>query len=313
MSALTYEIKDAASPVARWLRVTFPHYKEIQAEYRVGAGVARVVPSRAVAPATQGAAIDWWLRMLIDPEVPVDLPYAGLSTGQVSCVRAGLELLAALGGLDDTGAPRAVKPARLASASDEWWARACYALALLTELYRAPVVDGSRLMRLSEDSKVEDLLALANDDEVADLIALRDLARERLLPALPAGAVATGVTFDGSRDLNADADLICGGMLVDFKASQGRARKDGTRAASLDRTELDQLLGYALMDYSDTFGIHTVAIYGVRFGHLAAWPLVDLATRMSGRQVDIAELRKQFAHLLRVELPAYSRQPPAIV
>jgi hypothetical protein len=50
----------------------------------------------------------------------------------------------------------------------------------------------------------------------------------------PAGPVATGPTFDGSRDLNADADLIAGGMLVDMKAGQGGSpRKDGTRSASL--------------------------------------------------------------------------------
>jgi hypothetical protein len=163
-------------------------------------------------------------------------------------------------------------------------------------------------MRLTANSTVKDLLALANDDEVADLIAMRDLAREYLLSALPAGPVYTGMTFDGSRDLNADADLIAGGMLVDFKAGQGRARKDGSRAAGLDRSELDQLLGYALMDYSDKFAIRTVAIYGIRFGHLAAWPLADLAEQMAGRPFDIAELRKQFAHVLRVDLPAHWRR-----
>lgn len=63
---------------------------------------------------------------------------------------------------------------------------------------------------------------------------------------------------------------------------------------------------YALMDYSGKFAIHTLAIYGIRFGHLAAWPLADLAEQMTGRQVDIAELSNQFAHVLQVELPAYS-------
>jgi hypothetical protein len=59
---------------------------------------------------------------------------------------------------------------------------------------------------------------------------MRDLAVERLLPALPPGPVVTGPTFDGSADLNADADLVAGGVLVDFKAGQGgRARMDGTR------------------------------------------------------------------------------------
>lgn len=76
-------------------------------------------------------------------------------------------------------------------------------------------------MRLNERCGVPELLALANNAEVADLIA--------------------------------------GGMLVDVKAGQGgNPRKDGTRAAHLGRDELDQLIGYTLMDYFDTFKLHTL-------------------------------------------------------
>ena len=84
------------------------------------------------------------------------------------------------------------------------------------------------------------------------------------------------MTFDGSADLHADADLIVGGMLVDFKANQGsKPRADGTRAASLARTDIDQLLGYTLMDYFNAYGLHSIAIYAVRFGYLATWPYRD--------------------------------------
>lgn len=96
-----------------------------------------------------------------------------------------------------------------------------YALALLAELYWAARVDGSRLMQLGPDSRASDLLALANADEVADLIAMRDLAVERLLPALPSGPVATGSAFEGSVDL-ADTDLIVGGVLVKFQGHPGK-------------------------------------------------------------------------------------------
>jgi len=161
-------------------------------------------------------------------------------------------------------------------------------------------------VRLDEHSRAADLLDLANDAEVADLIAMRDLARERLLPALPAGPVDTGMTFDGSADLNADADLIAGGMLIDFKAGQGsKPRADGTRAASLGRADLDQLLGYALMDYSDTFALHTVGLYAVRFGYLAAWPLPELDQLMGGQGTGMCDLRAQFAQVLRTQLPPY--------
>ncbi len=64
----------------------------------------------------------------------------------------------------------------------------------------------------------------------------------------------------------------------DIAVGPGKVKKDGTRAASLPRADLDQLLGYTLMDYSDTYALHTVAIYAARFGFLATWPLNDLIT-----------------------------------
>ena len=57
----------------------------------------------------------------------------------------------------------------------------------MVELRRTLSLDNSRLMSLGERSRAADLLDLANDSEVTDLIAMRDLAREKLLPALPAG------------------------------------------------------------------------------------------------------------------------------
>ncbi|MEH0972811.1 hypothetical protein V6U77_16965 [Micromonospora sp. CPCC 205546] len=306
MPALTNEVKNTKSPVARWLRTTFPHHRDVQAAYREAAGPALVLPSSAVALGTQGAAIDWWLRFLIDPAPSVGLTAAGLRSGRAPCERAGLELLRDLGTIDNGDSLGPVRPAQLTDRSDEWWARVSYALALLVELYRAPMVDGSRLMRLGPASRAADLLALANAEEVADLIAMRDLAVERLLPALPSGAVTTGATFDGSADIHADADLIVGGMLVDFKAGQGgRPRANGSRATVLRREDLDQLLGYALLDYSDAFGLRAVGVYAARFGHFVSWPLAELCTRLAGRPVDLGALRREFAQVVRLELPAH--------
>jgi hypothetical protein len=118
------------------------------------------------------------------------IPTARRSRRRVPGVRAGAELLLDLGAIDHVGnALGPVDPSRFADRSDEWWAQVYYALALLVELYRAPMFEGPRLMRKSRDSSADDLLALANEDEVADLIAMRDLPCERLLPALPSGPV----------------------------------------------------------------------------------------------------------------------------
>lgn len=218
-----------------------------------------------------------------------------------------MRLLHGLGAIGPDVTLRPVDPSRFADRGDQWWARVCYALALLTEPYRRrSSIEGSRLMQLTDGCDVADLLGLANAGEVADLVAMRDLALEKLIPALPTGRVVTGPTFEGSADLPADADLIAGGWLVDIKASQGgKPRKDGTRAASLSRTELDQLIGYALMDYSDEYRLHTVAIYTTRFGHLASWPLTEMCSQLAEHPIDLTDLRKDFAKVLRHELPRY--------
>lgn len=261
-----------------------------------------------VAPGTQGAAIDWWLRMLVDGDVTLRLPLGGLMKRPGPWVDAGLELLSELGGIRakvDRPVVGSLTPGRFAGRDDEWWAGVCYALALMGELFRAPV-ENSRLMSLTAYSRAVDLLALANDAELTDLIAMRDLAQQRLLPNLPAGPVTSGMTFDGSKDLNADADLIAGGMLVDFKAGQGgKPRADGTRAAGLARSDLDQLLGYTLLDYSDKFALHTVAIYLVRFGYLGAWPISELCAQLAGGPIDLVQLRAEFAGVLRGPLRTY--------
>jgi hypothetical protein len=145
------------------------------------------LPAEWIAYATQGAAIDWWLRFLTDAD-----------------------------GHPDLGIARAGRDALLPG-------------------------DGPQA-----------LMDLATDVKVADLIALRDSAREVFLPHLPPGPVHTGPTFEGSRLLPADADLIASDCLIECKATiGGPPRKVGTRTLKFDSGDLFQFLGYALMDFSD--------------------------------------------------------------
>ncbi len=60
------------------------------------------------------------------------------------------------------------------------------------------------------------------------------------------------------------------------------------------------------MDYSDTFRLHSVAIYAVRFGYLATWPLLQFGETLAGHPIDLLSLRQEFAEVLRVELPPYA-------
>ncbi|WP_327006937.1 hypothetical protein OHA72_06420 [Dactylosporangium sp. NBC_01737] len=296
MSSLTAAVQQAESPVGQWMRATFPHLGPLRQGVREAAGGLMVAPSTAVALGTQGAAIDWWLRLLIDRRVSLELPMRGLWDRGAGFDGAGRELLDVL----CPRRPTILEPAVHASETDEWWARVCYALALLVERFRNPVITGSRLFTLSRGSTAADLLALANDDEVADLIAMRDLALSHLLPRLTAGTVHTGPTFDGSAYLGADADLVADGVLIDFKAGcGGKPRRDGTRSPALASTDVYQLLGYALMDFSDRYALHTVGVYAVRFGYLAQWPLTELIRQATGRtDLGLLALRQQFGDLL---------------
>ena len=57
-----------------WLSAMFPQHKEIQAQFRVAAGPQRVLMP-GVVPGTQCAAINFWLRMLVDPRTAQDCPH----------------------------------------------------------------------------------------------------------------------------------------------------------------------------------------------------------------------------------------------
>jgi hypothetical protein len=93
----------------------------------------------------------------------MDLALADLGKiRRLPCLRAGMRLLHGLGGIDRDGSLHPVNPTRFADRDDEWWARVCYALALLVEPVRAYSIDGSRLMQLRPGCDVPDLLSLAS-------------------------------------------------------------------------------------------------------------------------------------------------------
>jgi hypothetical protein len=132
----------------------------------------------------------------------------------------------------------------------ELLSRGCWALALLTEVYRKRLMPGSPLRTLDHrDICAEHLLTLAPNTAVVQLSQLRQLAIDALLPALYQwrGPWALGPTFDGSKIMNADADVVAAGLLLEVKTTVGRELKDGSRQAELRGETLRQLVGYLLL------------------------------------------------------------------
>jgi hypothetical protein len=312
--SLTTELGLRDSPVKRWFGDNFPNYKRLQTEFRLAAGAQQLMRPADNRGGTLGGAIDLWLRTVFDPTPRLDAAVIGLLAptplgGPNLFVRAGTEFLA---DLFDEAVP--TKPSRkpmprwkvekFADRDDEWWARTCYALALLIEVYRTDMAlysGGSKLNRLDGRSRGNSLRALASPAEVADLIAMRRLADTCLVPHLVGrGPVDSGMSFDGSADLIADADLVVEGILIDFKGGQGNPpTRAGTRSAKLPAKDLYQLLGYTFLDYSNVYELHSVGIYLTRFGHLRTWPLTALIEELAGRPRELAELRAEFKQLLQ--------------
>jgi hypothetical protein len=112
-----------------------------------------------------------------------------------------------------------------------------------------------------------------------------------LLPALAGrhGTWALGPTFTGSALMNADADLIAAGLLLDLKTS---------RKLTLGVTDAFQVIGYALLDFDDEFGIQQVGIFTARYAYLAAWDLTSLLSELAGHEVHIQLARHEFRQLL---------------
>lgn len=89
----------------------------------------------------------------------------------------------------------------------------------------------------------------------------------------------------------ADADFVAAGLLVELKTGLGDKRADASRRAGLEGTTLYQIIGYALLDFSDQFAIDTLGLYSARYGHLALWPLPELLSELAGRTVDLVAER----------------------
>ncbi|MFG3689561.1 hypothetical protein [Micromonospora sp. NPDC047740] len=300
--SLTAALSDRNSPTRSFIQERFGRWQDLQARYRE-AIAPLAVPGGQANPATIGSAFDWMVRFMVHPCPDLRLALIGV---RIPPVRQAVHELALMLNYPDSDGSGGVGNARFSGpvagsvADHQLLARACWALALLTDLYRVGPTPGSPLMALAPRSiTAEKLLDLASPEAVEELRALRASAERALLPALTArrGAWAVGPTFAGSSLMNAD-DLIAAGLLLELKTSLGSKRRDGTRRSSLEAPTIMQLLGYVLLDFSDEFAIDAVGVYNARYAHLAAWRLPELLAELAGRPVDLKEERAAFRELL---------------
>ena len=133
---LTYELALKDSPVRRFFddRLT-PGLKDAQAAYRIAAGPLLVpgVPREAADAGTIGTAADWMMRFLVHPNPSLRLAAQGAS---LCGMMPALKELAFMLGFRDGGVEEFTGPARGSGPEPDLLYRACWGLALLTEVYR---------------------------------------------------------------------------------------------------------------------------------------------------------------------------------
>ena len=195
--------------------------------------------------------------------------------------------------------------------------RGCWALALLTEVFRAgpavlqhgPLSEYAPIaiqgVPLGPPVTADELLALAPQAALEELAALRAAIEGTLLPALGGrrGQWTLGPTFAGSGLVGgADADLMAADLLVELKTTLGRKRDDGSRACVLDKLEVFQVVGYALLDFKDYYRLEELSMFNARYEYFAGWPLDDIVQEMSNGALDAAEARARFESVVRALL-----------
>ena len=289
-SNLSAAIRDKNCPLRCYYDERFPHRNVVQENYRNLSGQL-VVDRGTAAPGTVGAAFDFMIRATLDgsyvPEVATR--WFRPNPNHVMAIEAVAEAAGGAAQVPDVGL----------------LARACWALALCTEVYRSPAVllGGSPLVPLlvhggSFDS--ESLLNIAKDDAVIELRRLYELALDRIGVLLQSEQGILCPEFDGSARCKADADLITDGVLVELKVKMGNrpSRRTGLRKDGLTLVEIYQLIGYPLFDTRDLYGIRAVATYSARYGVLHRWPLQGLLDTLAGEEIDLAAERARVWRLL---------------
>lgn len=166
---LTRALDDRRSPVRVFLDQRFPHSRDVQARYRNAAGEL-LVEGGGVNPGTLGCAFDWMVRFLVCPEPDVHLATLGV-THMPSLGNALRDLARSLGTNLTERVTRFAGPRAGSRIDPDLLARGCWALALLTELYRVGLRPESPLAALTARSVSSDqLLALAPSRAVAELV-----------------------------------------------------------------------------------------------------------------------------------------------
>jgi len=183
---------------------------------------------------------------------------------------------------------------RLAAADERQLARDCVVLSYFDQFYRSVaaviafgarnvIFDGAMSGSLRSSSEI---LQLPKIEVIEDVAAMSAAFFESQFPLLAARNFVLNPSFDGSSDVGgADADIILGKTLIDFKST--------AQTSPFLGDDLYQLLSYPCLDYSDQYHIRRVGFSVLRRNALREWDIEDLVGALSDGQTEYRVLRER--------------------
>ena len=293
--SLTGHLGDKRSPVRRYFAESFPKTRGFPKQVRAHlSGAAMIEPPAGMGPGELGLvgmAIDYRIRYY----------FAAYLVAKRSGAASGLKSFVALTWSKKRMARYQslleshdryiadLKPhcRRLGRADEEELNRRCVVLAMFEQLYRMGLF---AIGKTWLDRNPLNPLAIPEQPWIDDLCRMSEAAYVAMHERL-GEPHHLNPKFEGSRDLaGADADLIVGRTLIDIKTNRDPA----------DRLNLIlyQVLGYALLDYSDKFALEKLGLYLARYGVSIEWTIEDLLEQI-GAPHSLEEHREELQALIQ--------------
>ena len=286
--SLTSLLKERGSPLRATFRDLLPDAPRFVTALNRELGSHPLNTPRPPDPALSGTALDYRLRyMLVTMRSQETVASAGAlrmllalkrPPVEAALVRYFKDLDGIVGGFDPVGQLLSDEHERLLAAH-------CVVLAYCEQFFRS---GRSRLFDVASSSGTlpTDLLTLAPAETVADVMSVSRSFFDRQYSALSGRLVLANPTFDGSRDVSgADADIVAGDSLVDFKST--------IQDRPIEGDDLYQLLGYVCLDYSDKYRIRRAGFSLLRRDVLLEWDLASLVLKLSGGRTTLSLLKER--------------------